>query len=41
MGHRMKVLFFEWSGYGNDDIKSAFSELGYEVQIQEHDLARA
>ena len=29
----MKILYFEWSSFGNEDIKDAFVELGHELII--------
>lgn len=27
----MKILFLEWNGYGNEDIKDAYYEIGHEI----------
>ncbi len=32
----MKILYFEWTSYGNEDIKAAFEKLGHELMIMRY-----
>lgn len=32
----MKILYFEWMSYGNEDIKAAFGKLGHELTIMRY-----